>query len=229
MFGELLALFFPRWCVACERLVAYHEHELCTRCLVSLPHTDYHLRQDNPVIRRFYGHLPIHHATALYHFTKPGPVQRLLYQAKYQRRPRVLTRLGTYYGTLLRQVPAYRRVEVVVPVPLHRRRLQARGYNQSAWFARGLAASLHVPCHDAWLVRRVDTPSQTAKSGRDRWRNVQGAFQHAPLADLQGRRLLLVDDLITTGATLHACAQVLLAGGARTVSLVALAYGTLTS
>ena len=133
-----------------------------------------------------------------------------------------MKQLGIYYGSLWHYADKDLPIDYIVPVPLHLRRLQERGYNQSLLLAKGLAKSLKVPCRAHWLQRKVYTETQTDKRLEDRRDNVRGAFQATPKADFKGRHILLVDDLVTTGSTLKACAEVILRQEAQTISVATL-------
>ena len=224
--SELLGLFFPPLCVGCQGLLTRQEQQLCNDCLTLFPQTDYHLRAKNELLYRFQGRAPIYRAAALFRFTKQQALRHLLHQSKYFNRPAVLQQLGRYYGGKLAQASGYgNHVEAIVPVPLHPRRLRQRGYNQSAVFGRGLSQALGVPLRQGWLQRAHYTVSQTKKNRQERFKNVQEVFQVPTDAPVQGAQLLLVDDLITTGATLQACADTLAAAGVSSISLAAVACG----
>ncbi len=174
------------------------------------------------VAQRLYGRLPVRCATALFQFRKGGSVQRLLHTLKYNRQPGLGVALGRRHGALLKHTPWSRSVELIVPVPLHAARLRERGYNQSACFAEGLATSLAIPWSDAYLRRTRNTATQTHKDRLARFSNVENAFVAEEQA-VQGRHVLLVDDVVTTGATLEACGAALAAAGVQEMSVAALA------
>lgn len=221
-------LFFPATCLACKHVLIYGERYLCTHCLATLPHRSFHLDEGkgNEVVEKFYGKVPVWHATALFVFNKKSDVQALLHEIKYKNQLKLAEVLGAYYGLLLKKVTCHTTCDAIIPVPLHPMRLHDRGYNQSFLFAQGLASSLGLPCYEDWLVRRLDTDTQTKKSRASRWSNVEVAFVLSDRASIEGKYILLVDDLITTGATLTACAKVLFDKGASEVSIATLAVAT---
>jgi len=223
-FYDFINLFFPTTCLACSSVLIRAEKHLCTHCLGTLPQTSYHLSINNPVAQKFYGKAPLLRVAALYKFSKKSYVQKLLHQLKYKNQPQLAKHLGKYYGMLLKETDYPAGVDIIIPVPLHPVRLRERGYNQSALFAQGLAAALCLPYDDTCLVRSLHTTTQTKKTRQARWENVQVAFSVSNEVMIKGKQLLLVDDLITTGATLTACTQTLLAdGGAYTIRIAALA------
>ena len=223
--ADFLALFFPQACLACQEPLVAGEQHLCTTCRADLPYTSYHLlpADQNPLSRRFWGKLPVAHTLSYLRFLRHGQVQHLLHQLKYRGQEEVGKVLGQLYGHELATAGLSPEFDLIVPVPLHRRKLARRGYNQADAFAAGLAATL--PC--AWsatALRRTEyTASQTRKSRAERWQNVASVFEVASPQEVANRRILLVDDVLTTGATLEACGQALLAAGAKTISIATIA------
>ncbi len=216
-----MALLFPPHCAACKGSLLRAESGICTHCRYHLPRTHYLAEPDNPVAQRFWGKVPLVHATAYLKFIKNGRTQNLLYALKYYHQPELGRQVGHWFGLALRQ--HFGAVfEVVVPVPLHPRRQRQRGYNQSEYIAQGIGMALDVPWANA--LRRVQfAQSQTRLSRWARWQNVATVFEVAEAAPIAGRHVLLVDDVVTTGATLEASAHQLYAGGAAAVSIAALA------
>jgi ComF family protein len=222
---DFVALFFPQACLACQDTLVAGEQHLCTTCRAELPYTNYHLLPvaQNPLSRRFWGKLPVVHVLSYLHFLRHGQVQHLLHQLKYQGQQEVGKALGQLYGAELAEASLGSEFDLIVPVPLHRRKLARRGYNQADAFAAGLAAALPCPWSAAALRRTEHTASQTRKSRTERWQNVATVFEVANLQEVAGRRILLVDDVLTTGATLEACGAALLAAGASQVSIATIA------
>jgi len=225
LLADLLALFFPRPCLACRAPLVAGEAHLCTPCRAALPYTDYHLLPParNPLARRFWGKLPVRHTLSYLRFQRHGRVQQLLHQLKYQGQAGVGRALGQLYGAELAAAGLGPEFELIVPVPLHRRKLARRGYNQAEAFATGLAAALPCPSAAHALRRTAHTASQTRKGRAERWQNVATVFEVADPAAVAGRHILLVDDVLTTGATLEACGAALLAAGARAISIATIA------
>lgn len=226
MFDDLLSLLFPESCYACEGAMARGEKYICTSCSIKLPYTDSHVHgatELNPFQRRFWGKVPVRFTFSYLHFMPKGRVQRLLHKLKYKGAQELGEHLGQRYGSLLSDHQYSDQFDLVVPVPLHKHKFRRRGYNQSECFARGLAASMALPHQAHALVRMIDTGTQTRKNRLDRWQNVEQVFQVKQQQEIEGKRILLVDDVMTTGATLEACAVALLTAGAKEVSVVAIA------
>jgi len=223
---DLLALFFPQSCYACDGALVRGEEYICTKCNTKLPYTGFHVHgatELNPLPRRFWGKVPLRYAFAYLHFRPKGRVQRLLHQLKYRGAEELGEHLGRRYGSLLSDSYYHEQLDLIVPVPLHKQKLRQRGYNQSDAFARGLARVMQLPWHGKVLKRTSHTGTQTKKSRLDRWQNVEQVFTVALPEFVQDKRLLLVDDVMTTGATLEACAVALLGAGAREVSVATIA------
>jgi len=221
--SDFVGLIFPRVCLACDDPLGRGEEHLCTSCRAQLPYTDYHLlpHDKNPLARRFWGRVPVRHTLSYLRFLRRGRVQHLLHQLKYRGQRDVGLALGRWYGhDLVRHDFQF---DLVVPVPLHPRKLAKRGYNQSDPFAAGLAESLQIPWLATGLRRLEHTASQTRKNRLERWKNVAEVFEAADPAAVQGKHVLVVDDVLTTGATLEACAAALLAAGAAEVSIATIA------
>ena len=223
--ADFIGLIFPRLCLACRDPLVRGEQHLCTGCRAELPYTDFHLLPpgQNPLGRRFWGKLPIRHALSYLRFVRHGRVQHILHELKYQGQRDVGTALGRLYGAELHAAGLAADFDLIVPVPLHPRKLAKRGYNQAAAFATGLAAGLKVPAHNTALRRITNTQTQTQKNRAQRRENVATVFEvETPMA-IVGRRILVVDDVLTTGATLEACGTALLAAGAAEVSIATIA------
>lgn len=220
---DFVALFYPRCCFACSEPLMRGEELLCSGCLSQLPRTAYHRWTDNPVKGRLAGRLPLRFAFAFLKFRKGGIVQNLLHELKYNNRPEIGTRIGSLYGKELMDSGFGSSFDLIVPVPLHRSRLRKRGYNQSAKFAEGLSEALKVPWEESISMRLKSTTTQTRKGRASRWENVNTAFSSASKEKVKGKRILLVDDVITTGATLEACGQHLIQNDCHSLSIACIA------
>lgn len=219
MIGDLVNLVFPSYCVACQAILVKSERWLCTGCFLDLPQTNYHSELDNPVAQKFYGRVPTKYAMALYKFRIGSAVQRLVHQLKYGNRPEVGEMLGKMYGLQLLQRDWETKFDCIVPVPLHISRLRQRGYNQSDYFAKGIASLLEIPWYSKCLKRIKNTNPQTQQGKMERLNNLIDAFYVTDTNLIDNKHVLLVDDIITTGATLEACALPLLAAGAQEISI----------
>lgn len=219
MIQELMAVIFPNNCAACEHPMNYGESVICTHCLNALPYTDYHLYSENPIEKLFWGKTQLRAATALFYFHKGNRVQRLMHELKYRKDKEVGLLLGRMLGIVLTNSDRFGEIDRVVPVPLHPKKLRLRGYNQSELIARGIAEELGVVLDSSSLVRTVNTSTQTRKSRFDRHKNVQQVFGLNNYHPSRSEHVLLVDDVVTTGATLASCASVFRQAKSTEVSL----------
>jgi ComF family protein len=197
---------------------------ICVSCEYHLPRTDFHEQRENLFTDRFWGRVDIQAAASLFYFRKGGLTQELIHKLKYKEKWQIGMELGKQYGHTLAQAPLFSKVDCIIPVPLHPYKEKLRGYNQSAVFANGLSASMGVPALPHAMTRRVHTETQTRKSRIDRLENVSEKFEVRQTGLLQRKHILLVDDVVTTGATLEACAEKLLAIPGTRVSLATIAY-----
>lgn len=220
---DFVSLFFPRYCLACSGPIVKGEEILCTACLSDLPKTNYHLFIESPVKNRLTGRLPIKHGWAFLKFRKSGIVQHLLHQLKYNNHPEVGERLGQAYGMELLQSGFAREFDLIIPVPLHTSRKRQRGYNQSSKFAAGLSQAMRIEWNESISIRTQSATTQTRKSKAERWENVKDVFSVDTHSSIEGKRILLVDDVITTGATLESCGRHLISCGCGGLSVACIA------
>lgn len=223
--SDLLALVYPEICYACHEALNEGEKMVCTTCRVKLPYTNYHLltETDNPLSNRFYGRINIENALSYLTFVRAGRVQNLLHSLKYKNVPEIGELLGKWYGYELQKSGYQEKFDLIVPVPLHKRKLQTRGYNQADKFAKGLSEAMEIPWSDKVLVRNIESTTQTKKSRFARWENVDKIFEVKQPHEVKEKRVLLVDDVLTTGATLEACGQELLSHGAKNLTVATIA------
>ncbi len=202
---DLRDLFFPPLCPSCGGALRGGEGFLCLKCQMDMPLTGFENEADNPVARRFWGLVPVDNATAFMWFIHLSGSRRVVHRFKYHDRPDLAEGLGRWFGRELAKGDLYSGVDLIVPVPLHFRKVLKRGYNQSEHIARGMAREMGVEVETGAVTRTVNNLSQTRTT--DRWGNVEGIFRVRRPERLRGRRVLLVDDVLTTGATLGSCAE----------------------
>jgi ComF family protein len=223
---DLFNLFFPNLCLGCGQPLIRGEEVICSICYFHLPKTYFHNDAENQLNRVFWGRVSLEGVAAFLYFQKGSTVQQLLHQLKYKDRPEIGTRIGKWYGGELCQAGPFKDAGLIIPVPLHPHKLRKRGYNQSQSFAEGLAAVMKAEIETRCLYRRVDSGTQTRKARYNRWTNVENIFAVKHPERIRGRHILLVDDVITTGATLESCAQALLDIPGVKVSVATIAYAS---
>lgn len=222
---RLLDLLAPRACPICGNRLAVTEQALCARCNLHLPRTGFskHAR-DNEMAQAFWVLMPIERAAAMFFYEPDSNVSRLVHALKYFQHPELGELLGRQAAQEFRPDGFFEGIDAIVPVPLHPKRQRQRGYNQSMEIARGVSAATGLPVM-AGAVKRISfRRSQTQKTGLERQENVENAFALADAADLQGKHLLVVDDVVTTGATVRSCCQELTKGGCAKVSVLSLGF-----
>ncbi len=207
---DFLGLIYPELCLACAKNLPPGNEAVCIQCQYYLPKTDFHTYKENPFAEHFWGRVKIEAGTALYHFVKSGRTQKLIHNLKYKHKTEIGVNLGRLYGKTLREAPIFKEVDLILPVPMHPRKEKKRGYNQCDLFARGLSETMEVPWSKNILIKNEDTATQTKKTRQERFDNVKSAFELLNPKALRGKHVLIVDDVITTGATLEACAHKIL-------------------
>lgn len=207
--SSLLHLFYPRLCEGCSKPLLLSEKVLCIGCTPHIPRTEYHHIPGNDTAARFAGRVPFQHATTFAYFTPDGLLQHLLHQLKYKDKQEIGIYLGKQFGYDLLETDWAKNIDLILPVPLHPKKEAERGYNQSKLIAEGMSDSLHIPVLTDALYRTRHTESQTKKSRAERIENMQDAFGAKHIQRLQHKHVLIVDDVLTTGATLESCALAL--------------------
>jgi len=219
----LTELLFPRLCVVCGDKLIEQEQWICLHCLHHIPRTNFHLETENRVAQLFYGRTPIEYATSFFYFSKGSKYQSLLHNLKYKGLKELGAEIGKHFGIDLMQSSGFSSVDVICPVPLHPQKEKKRGYNQSWWIASGMARQMQKELSDDNLKRITATETQTRKNRFERWQNVEGIFELSNPEAFSGKHILLVDDVVTTGSTLEACAQAIHSKTNARVSIATLA------
>lgn len=224
IFDDVLGLFYPQICITCgERLIS-QEQFVCMRCWFDLPLSRFEHEHENKVAQLFWGRVQIEHATSYFHYRKGSRYQKLIHFIKYKGLKELGLLTGKKFGTLLAESDHFKEINVIVPVPLHPKKEKKRGFNQSEWIARGISAGMHKPVSEANLFRKIFTSTQTRKNRFERWQNVDGIFGVKNPEEFENQHILLVDDVVTTGSTLEACAYELLKVPGVKVSIATLAF-----
>lgn len=223
--NDIRDFFFPRICVCCGKLLSSQEEGICISCMSSLPGTGILNTPENEMERRFWGIYPVERATTLYYYARGGSVADILHGMKYYGRKRLCRHMGHIMGTELLDTGFFDGIDCIIPVPLHKRRLRDRGYNQSELLAEGISDIISVPVITDAMIRTHNNTTQTHKSAFERWENTEGLFKVTEKAcSLRGKHILLIDDVLTTGATISACLDVLKTVDSIKISVVTLAW-----
>ncbi|MEO5906213.1 MAG: phosphoribosyltransferase family protein [Saprospiraceae bacterium] len=226
-FKNMLALLYPPLCASCGIQRPLDNHIFCLDCLHELPETGYHLHPQNPFEKHFRGRIDLKAGAAFLYFSRGGGTQRLLHQIKYNNQPDLITMIGRWYGKQLLQSELWSDSDVVVPVPLHWKKQRKRGYNQSAVFGDGIAEAMNIPCPKNVLKRITHNKSLTGMKRFDRVETIGSSYILSNPKPVRHKNVLLVDDVLTTGSTLEACANALAIAQISSLKMVTIATGEL--
>lgn len=220
--SDLIDLLFPRYCVVCGEILSAQEKEICINCLTALPKIEkVHLQEIEKI---FWGKIEIERAASYIYYHKESPYNNLLHCLKYRNRPEVGERLAFMAAKELASSGFFDDIDIIVPLPLSRKKKRQRGYNQCDFIAKGISRATGIPVAKGAVARTISNESQTHKNRDERWRNVEGIFTIADASQLQEKHILLIDDILTTGATLANCAAAIQQGCSCRTSIFTLAY-----
>ena len=223
-FQSLVNLIFPKLCRGCGNDLFGTEEVLCLQCIDKLPATNFHLHANNPVEKIFWGRLPLVSASSHFYFTKDSLLQHLLHAFKYKNAVEIGLYFGRCMGRSFLQSNRFNNIDALIPLPLHPRKEKKRGYNQATVLCEGIAEITKVPVLKTAVIKPRSTQTQTHKDRVGRWQNIEGKFLLADVAPIANKHVLLVDDVVTTGATLESCGQQLLNIEGLQLSIATLAY-----
>ena len=224
--SPFLHFFYPHNCLGCGSDIIEAENFLCLECINNLPHTGFALHANNPVEKTFWGRITVVAAMSEFYFSKDSIMQNLIHEFKYKGNRNVGLYLGNIMGKSLLSSNRFSDINALVPLPLFSEKESKRGYNQSFILCAGINEILHIPVITKNVIRIIRTETQTKKHRRERWENVADSFIVTDKAQLQGKNVLLVDDVITTGATFEACGQAMLTAADIKLNIAALAMAT---
>ena len=223
MLKYLLNLFFPLVCSGCNSFLLTNEKVICTLCRHHIPLTNHHLNPENEAFKKFYGRIPLEYASAFLYFHKKGIVQEIIHKLKYKGHQEIGSVLGKWYAEDLKEKTTVQTADIIIPVPLHTKKLRERGYNQVTTFGLALSKELDIPYNDSLLFRTTYSKTQSKKNRLDRSEGIDAVFDVCFNDRDHDKHYLLVDDVITTGATLEACSRALLKIPGARVSIVCMA------
>lgn len=223
MLKSIINLFFPPVCAGCHSFLVSNENVICTLCRHNLPLTNHHLNPENEAFKKFYGRVPVEHTSTLLYFHKKGIVQELIHNLKYKGQEEIGTVLGEWYADELKTLEILQSVDEIIPVPLHKRKLRERGYNQVTNFGTTLSSGLNIPYNPNLLVRNIYSKTQSKKNLLNRSEGIDTTFDVIFSEKDHDKHFLLIDDVLTTGSTLEACSHALLKIPGAKISIVCMA------
>jgi ComF family protein len=222
LWDDFISLLFPRLCYACGSYLLRNENLICTGCYVSIPRTNYHLNDENPVAQLFWGRCQVEKAAAFSYYSRGSRIRNLIHKLKYKGIKDIGYELGRIYAVSLKSSGFTSGMDLIIPVPLHPSKMRSRGFNQSEYISAGISDVTDLPLDTVTLVRTAFSGTQTNRSRYERWTNVEGIFHVTTPEAIRGKHILLVDDVITTGSTIESCVNELLKTEGVKVSVAAI-------
>ena len=224
IFNSTVHLFYPHICTGCGSDLLEDNNLLCLRCIHDLPHTNFANLANNPIEKHFWGRLPLTAAHSEFYFSKEFLIQHLIHQLKYKGDTEIGFYLGELMGRTMLNSSRFNSIDALIPLPLYADKEHKRGYNQAAVICNGISSVMNIPVLNDCVIRQHATETQTRKHRTERWENVKGSFRVVNENALTNKHVLLVDDVVTTGATLEACGNVILQTENVKLSIATLAY-----
>lgn len=220
--SDLIDLIFPRTCLVCGELLSPQEKDICLDCLSKLPRIEkIHLEE---IEKTFWGKIAVERATSFIYYHKSSPYNNIIHNLKYKNCPEPGERLAFLAASELMERGFFDGIDCIVPLPLSKKKLRKRGYNQCDYIAEGISRATGIPIIKDAVKRTTANETQTHKNRDERWKNVEGIFALSDATKLEGRHILLIDDILTTGATLASCAKTIEDGCSCKISIFTLAY-----
>lgn len=223
MFQSIINLFFPKSCSGCDTILLANEKVICSICRHNIPLTNHHLLVENEAYKKFYGRIPIEYASAFLYFHKKGIVQKLIHNLKYKGHEEIGTILGEWHSEDLKKITSSLNTDEIIPVPLHPKKYRERGYNQVSTFSKSLSEKLNLDCNETILFRKVYSKTQSKKNLLGRTEGIEAIFDVHYTEKDHNKHFILIDDVITTGATLEACGRALLKIPGAKISIICIA------
>lgn len=226
---DFFYLFYPPLCSACEEQLVQNEKLICTLCRHDLPLTNFLSFTENTITQTFYGRVDIEKGYSLLYFRKKGIPRKLIHELKYKGNEKIGEFFGNWLGEVIHEKNEFRDIDYIIPVPLHPKKLKERGYNQVTKFGKKVSELLQIPYLDTELVRVSSAKTQTFKARFERFSNIDTKFLVKNHDFFNNKHVLLIDDVITTGATLEACAKELQKATNCKISILTMAFADLTN
>lgn len=217
---SLLRLIYPQLCIMCNSDTPNEGQEFCVDCLINMPHTKHFKQKENLAARKFWARFPFEDAASVLNFYNYSDVKMMMQRLKYEGRKDIGLTLGLMAGKKIQHSNFFKDIDIIVPIPLHPAKQAKRGYNQAAYIGKGISEILSIPMRENVIVKNVYTKSQTRMGRMERIKNVFDSFDLIDKNGIQGRHILIVDDVLTTGATIEACARKLLEAPDIKISIV---------
>ena len=226
LFSDFVDTIFPSECLTCNNFLIKGEEIICLKCIIDLFIPDYKINFVSSYIReKFYGKIIIKHIFSFIKFGKKNKIRLIIHNLKYKDKTIIGEFMGRLYGNFIKEIGYDKEIDLIMPVPLHPKRYQKRGYNQSDFFAKGISETISIPWKKEYIQRKTNTKSQTKIPDEwTRWQNIKNAFEIKKNISLSKKNVLLVDDVMTSGSTLEACSHKLLECGASSISIATVAY-----
>ncbi|MEO8516840.1 MAG: ComF family protein [Flavobacterium sp.] len=223
MLKKLLKLFYPKICSGCSEMLLENESAICLSCRHTLPLTNHLLTDENESFKKFYGRIPVEHTSSMLYYHKKGVVQQLIHKLKYKNRQEIGTLLGNWYVEDLKSNEILKTIDYIIPVPLHKKRLKERGYNQVHTFCKSISNGLDKKYDNTILVRNEYAATQSKKDLIHRNAVSENTFEALFSNTHHGKHFLLIDDVLTTGATLESCGKAILKIPGSKLSIITIA------